>query len=79
MRLYLLSYDRSQRRLVDIQEFEPGAYAEANRQMLEGELANPGWEVVLLEAPSRDALERTHARYFMTDVRSSLRPRSVAG
>lgn len=64
MRLYLLVYDRSRRTPLRIQEFEPGQYAEANRRMLAEELAHPDFEVVLLEAPTRDDLRRTHGRYF---------------
>ncbi len=64
MKLFLLTYDRRQRRLLRTQEFAPGQYAEANRAMLDKELAHPELEIVLLEAASFDDLKLTHGRYF---------------
>lgn len=77
MKLFLLTYDRSRQKLVDIREFDPGEYEDANRHLLETELAHPTWEVVLLEAPSREALRRTHGRYFEEGV-AVLRPRAAS-
>lgn len=68
MSLFLLVYDRSTQSLVgDVQEF-----ADADRELAlscrfeaeEREAQNPDLEVVLLAAQSREALQRTHARYF---------------
>ncbi len=73
MRLFLLIYDRSRKTPLRIQEFDPGQYAEANRRMLAEELANPDFEVVLLEAPTKDDLRRTHGRYF-EDLTGFLQP-----
>ncbi len=64
MKLFVLVYDRSRRELVEIQEFEPGQYAEANRRLSEAEFSSPNIEVVLLEAGSVAELTLTHARYF---------------
>lgn len=68
MRLFLLTYDRSRKTPLRIEEFDPGQYAEANRRMLAEERAHPTWEIVLLEAPSREALKGTHSRYFEDDL-----------
>jgi hypothetical protein len=73
MKLFLLTYDRRQQRLLSNQEFEPGQYEEANRVMLEEELAHPELEIVLLEAASLDDLKRTHRRYF-EDLTGFLQP-----
>jgi hypothetical protein len=73
MRLFLLTYDRSRKTPLRIQEFDPGQYEEANRRMLAEEQAHPTWEVVLLEGPSLEALKRTHSRYF-EDLTSLLSP-----
>jgi len=64
MRLFLLTYDRRRRALVDTQEFEPGQYGEATRLFFDLERDQPDMEVVLLEAASLDDLKRTHRRYF---------------
>ncbi len=73
MKLFLLTYDRSRKTPLHIQEFDPGQYAEANRVMLAEEQAHPDFEVVLLEAPSRAHLQRTHSRYF-EDLTGFLKP-----
>jgi len=69
--LFLLTYDRRRRKLLSVQEFAPGHYAEANERLFAGELADPTLEIVLLEAPSLDQLRMTHSRYF-EDVRAWL-------
>ena len=69
---YLVVYDRSQGRLVSITRFGSERRAEALRARFEreeAERANPNIEVNLLGAPSRKALERTHARYFKSASR----------
>jgi hypothetical protein len=65
---FLIQYDRSQGRIVKLESFDAKdrKAAEALRLKIELELnrANIDHEVVLLEAPDKDALLRTHRRYF---------------
>jgi len=70
MKHFLLVYDTRAGRLLE----EPKEYEAADRAMaLEDrfererlERRNSHIEVVLITAPSRHALERTHSRYFKT-------------
>lgn len=66
--IFLVDYDRGRGELVGFTEFEKKDFraAETARLDLELELLRSGIsrEVVLLEAPSREALRRTHRRYF---------------
>lgn len=68
--IFLIHYDRSAGRLVEIREFsdKEREAASSARLALEIELlsAENGHEVVLLEAPSQDILRNTHRRYFET-------------
>jgi hypothetical protein len=71
VKLFVLIYDRSEQRLVDIREFEEGErpLAEAfrltaQRQSLREKLDQ---EIVLFQAPSREALKRTHGSYFLSE------------
>ena len=62
---FLLTYDRSKLRLVDIERFQDGdkavdLYGERERQYAE----QPHMEVVLLGADSEDAIKVTHPTYF---------------
>lgn len=69
MRSFLIVYDRSSGDLVKLQEYAPEdrARALADRFAIEAqERHNPSVEVVVLSASSREALERTHSRYFHT-------------
>ena len=65
---FLIEYDRHQGRLVTFKEFRntERQKAEDERLALELELNHRGarHEVVLLEAASKEALRRTHRRYF---------------
>ena len=65
---FLLTYDRSERRLVNIERFRDGrkavdAYDEREREFAD----RPHIEVVLLGADSEDAIRVTHPIYFETD------------
>ena len=64
--LFLIEYDRDKGQLVLMQRFDEKAKAEQSRLDLELELNRIGvaHEVVLLDAPSEEALRRTHRRYF---------------
>ena len=65
--IFLIEYDREQGLLVSIREFAETQRHEAELARLNLELSvNRGKEreVVLLEAGSRDAVRRTHRRYF---------------
>ncbi len=65
---FLLTYDRSERRLVDMERFHNGrkavdAYGEREREFAD----RPHIEVVLLGADSERAIRVTHPIYFETD------------
>ena len=62
---FLLTYDRSKLRLIDIEQYEDGdkavdLYGERERQYAD----QPQMEVVLLGADSEEAIRATHATYF---------------
>jgi hypothetical protein len=68
VRYFLVVYDRSTGEL-ELTEFGEDEAARARRERLERELAertHSEVEVVVVTSPSREALERTHARYFKT-------------
>ena len=65
---FLLTYDRSARRLVNTEQFRDGkkavdAYGEREREFAD----RPHIEVVLLGADSERAIRVTHPIYFETD------------
>lgn len=67
--IFLIEYNRSEGRIVTLQDFKEEERLEAENARLEMELELNrrkcvGHEVVLLEAASREALHRTHVRYF---------------
>jgi hypothetical protein len=64
--IFLIEYDRSKGRLVDITPFAERSAAEKARVELELKLNRDRvrHEVVLLEATDEKALRRTHRRYF---------------
>ena len=66
--LFLIEYDRSQGSIVQKRQYdEPSReVAEKERLSLELRLKRQGveHEVVLLDAPSEEALRHTHSRYF---------------
>jgi hypothetical protein len=66
MHYYLIVFHRADRRLVDeVREFATSAEAlEARFEREQLERGNPAIEVVVLGAGDRDALVRTHSRYF---------------
>ena len=62
---FLITYDRSERRLVDMERFRDGKkavdlYGERERQHAD----QPHMEIVLLGADSEDAIRATHPTYF---------------
>lgn len=66
--VFLIEYDRPSGKLVHFQEFDDSKREAARQARLELELASERignrHEVVILEAPSVDALRHTHGRYF---------------
>lgn len=68
MTIYLIEYDRSTGMVVTLKEFTDSERfdAENSRLVKELDLRRTGsdHEVVLLEAASKDALLKTHRRYF---------------
>lgn len=73
--IFLIEYDRPNGRLVTFREYDDLRRREAEdaRFDLELDLYRKGLdhEVVILEAPSKEALRRTHRRYF-ADLRELL-------
>jgi hypothetical protein len=66
--IFLIEYDRSKGTIKEMRKFDDSSrkLAEDTRLELELKLNRAGVqrEVVLLEAPSEEALRRTHSRYF---------------
>jgi len=65
---FLIEYDRSQGSIVQKRQYDEASreVAEEERLKLELDLNRQGveHEVVILDAPSKEALRRTHSRYF---------------
>jgi len=67
--IFLIEYNRSEGQIVTSRDFDDSQRLEAENSRLEIELdlnrKGVDHEVVLLEAASKDALQRTHRRYFV--------------
>jgi hypothetical protein len=70
MKIFLLIYDRSAKRLLRVEEYEQAERDRALRDRHDAEVAameqHRDEEIVLFEAESLDALKRTHGSYFYT-------------
>lgn len=67
MRQFVLVFDRRRGELLQEEEFADSQEALRSRFDLEGRYRDsPDIEVVVLGAQSRDALRRTHGRYYKT-------------
>jgi hypothetical protein len=68
MTIYLLVYDRDQRKLLRLDEFSQSQREEATRARRDAEIAaiheGRNQEIVILQAESLDALTHTHGAYF---------------
>jgi hypothetical protein len=66
--IFLIEYSRPEGRIVTLRQFVDSERAKAQDERLDIELAlnrsGAEHEVVLLEAADKDALRRTHQRYF---------------
>ena len=64
--IFLIEYDRSCGKLIQLQPFADAAHARTRRLQLELERmsSNVGHEIVILEAASESQLRKTHRRYF---------------
>jgi hypothetical protein len=66
--LFLIEYDRPRGSIVELREFDDAsqAVAEDARLKLELDLKRQGvdHEIVVLDAPSEEALRHTYSRYF---------------
>jgi hypothetical protein len=66
--LFLIEYDRPRGLIVQLRKFDDASRAAAQDERLKLELVlkrrGVEHEVVLLDAPSEEALRRTHGRYF---------------
>lgn len=78
---FLLVFDRTHGRLLSERPFADDRKALEERFRAERlHRANPGIEVVVLTAESKEALRRTHARYFQSvSELASMRRQHVAG
>lgn len=66
---FLLVFDRSEPRLLDITPFDDAAKALTERFAAERRHRdNADIEIVVLTAESKDALKRTHSRYFAANL-----------
>jgi hypothetical protein len=78
--IFLIEYNRSEGRIVTFRDFADSQRREAEDLRLNIELVlnhkGVGHEVVLLEAENKDALRRTHQRYFkdLREILSSSSP-----
>jgi hypothetical protein len=62
---YLIVFDRPRGRILELREFnERHAAVQARFQEERRRAGQPEIEIVILGAESREALERTHGRYF---------------
>jgi hypothetical protein len=82
MSYFVLIYDRSRGELLDVQQFEETDRISADtfrlraqRKALDDGLDQ---EIVLFQAQSREALERTHGSYFLTTRQLLERGREAA-
>ncbi len=69
MKYFLIVYNRHEGRLLELQEYGSDKREQALKERFSRELderTHPEIEVVLLGADSREALEKTHSRYFKT-------------
>jgi hypothetical protein len=68
--IFLIEYDRPSGLLVSLEDFDDGERQAAEQLRLQRELElnlqGLHHEVVLLEAANKDAIQRTHKRYFMS-------------
>jgi hypothetical protein len=64
MKYYVVVYDRARAHLDELRAFT--SRHDALRERFRWERLRPEAEVVVLAAPSEDALRRTHGRYFST-------------
>ena len=77
--IFLIEYDRRKRERLTFETFDDADRSVAQKKRLDLELKlNRGkidHEVVILEAPSEDALRQTHQRYFedLDDILKSAR------
>ena len=66
--IFLIEYNRSEGGIITFREFDDSQWQEAEDARLEIELElnrqGVDHEVVLLEAANKEALHRTHQRYF---------------
>jgi len=70
MKFFVLIYDWTAKRLVQLTEYEPGEFQRANQDRHDAEVRamreGRDDEIVLLVAESLEALKRTHGSYFYT-------------
>jgi hypothetical protein len=73
---YLIHYSRLESRIHSLKDYADADFAQAQRDRLALELKfNTGdatQEIVLLEAPTREQLKLTHAKYFENGLEEAL-------
>ncbi len=70
MRYFLVVFNRADRQVLALEEYEDSNVALKERFSREAASPSADIEIVVLGADSREALEKTHSRYFR--VRSEL-------
>lgn len=64
VKYFLIVFDRENHRIVELEEFDDSVEAVRARFKRELSPQDRAYEVVVLGAPSKEALENTHSRYF---------------
>lgn len=70
MRYFLVVFDRAAQRVLSLEEYTDADEAVKARFAREAASPGPDIEIVVLGADSKEALARTHSRYF--ELRSEL-------
>lgn len=83
MSLFILVYDRTQQKLLELREFADTDRVRAEAFRLERQRrslsGNLDQEIVLFQAESEDVLRRTHGSYFLSNRELLDRAREAAG
>jgi hypothetical protein len=82
MTLFVLIYDRTERRLLDLRTFAEADYQAADAFRLQAQYhasqAGLDQDIVLFQAESEESLRATHGLYFLTERQLIERMREAA-
>jgi hypothetical protein len=74
--IYLIHYLRNKNQIVSFKDYADTDFVQAQRDRLELEIkfntGDASREIVLLEAPTREQLKLTHAKYFENGLQEAL-------